>query len=208
MENNILTSKIEIIMFDLGGVLIELGTSPIHPNWINDKNRTAINEWFASDLVFNFEKGLCSAHEFINRFQRDLNINASNDEIKDYFTQWPIGIFPGVQDLLKTLRPHYTLAILSNTNELHWPRITGEFGILDFFTFAFASHQLKMAKPETSIFKHVIAEMKTAPDKILFLDDKQENIKAAQDLGIQCLQVAGIKEVQTALAPLLPMQNN
>ncbi|MBV1916426.1 MAG: HAD family phosphatase [Pseudomonadales bacterium] len=187
--------SVEVILFDLGGVLVELGEEPIPSEWLPNKDRFNLSDWFSSETAISFEKGLICAQTFAETFRTDLKIEASSENILKHFTEWPIGLFPGVQELLETLGSKYKLAVLSNTNELHWPRIIEEFNIESYFDKFFASHQIKMAKPSLEIFQHVINELQVEPEKILFLDDNLKNIEASKMLGINSHQAIGIKQV-------------
>jgi len=194
--------SIEVILFDLGGVLVELGDSPIPSDWLPENNMFTLSDWFLSETAISFEKGSITAQIFAETFKKNLNINVSPEEIIEHFTQWPIGLFPGSKELLQSLKPNYRLAVLSNTNELHWPRIIEEFKIPRYFEFIFASHLLNKAKPELSIFQHVINELKVEPASILFLDDNSTNTEASKKLGIQGLHVKGIQQTRQELVKL------
>lgn len=125
---------------------------------------------------------------------------ASTQDILRHFKEWPIGLFPNVQELLNKLKNEYRLAVLSNTNELHWPRIIEEFNIERYFEEIFASHQMKMAKPDLVIFQEVINKLKVRPERILFLDDNLSNIEASRKLGINGHHVKGIKQTCKVLS--------
>ena len=62
------------------------------------------------------------------------------------------------------------------------------------------SHTLKLAKPEVAIYQHAAEGLRTAPERILFVDDKMENIEAAQRAGMQAVQYTGhetfVREMQ------------
>ena len=197
-----MNTSVEVILFDLGGVLVELGDSPFPSDWLPGNNTFTLSDWFLSETAVSFEKGSISAHIFAETFKKDLNINVSPEEIIEHFTRWPIGLFPGSQELLQSLNPNYRLAVLSNTNELHWPRIIEEFKIPSYFEHIFASHLLNKAKPELSIFQHVINELKVEPARILFLDDNLRNIEASEKLGIQGLHVKGLQQARQGLVKL------
>ena len=190
---------IEAIVFDLGGVLIELDDGPVPMEWLPGDSRFDLADWFTSETAKSFEKGLINAQTFAEKLKIDLKIEASPEEIIRHFTDWPKGPFAGSHDILKSVGNKFRLAILSNTNELHWPRITGEFGICSYFERIFASHELKMAKPELDIFEYVINELNVRPGEIFFLDDNQNNIEASRRLGIRGVHVSGINQVHRAL---------
>ena len=194
-----MNTSIKVILFDLGGVLIELGESPVPSEWLPENTMFTLSDWFSSETAVSFEKGSITAQIFAETFKKDLNINVSPEEIIEHFTYWPIGLFPGTQELLQSLNPDYKLAVLSNTNELHWPRIVDEFKIPKYFEHIFASHLLNKAKPELSIFQHVINVLKVEPGSILFLDDNPKNIEASKKLGMQGLHVKGIQQTRQGL---------
>ena len=193
---------IEVILFDLGGVLVELGDDPIPFDWLPGDNRFDLSDWFSSETALLFEKGLISPQRFAETLKNDLKIEASPESIIQHFTSWPIGLFPGVHELLRSIENRYRLVVLSNTNELHWPRITSEFGIVDYFERIFASHQLQKAKPDFEIFEHVVSELKVEPNKILFLDDNHNNVMVSKKLGIHGFHVSGIKQIQQTLSDM------
>ncbi len=186
-----MTTDIELILLDLGGVLVELGESPFDPDWIAPDNHDAIDNWHLSAANVAFDKGMISAQKFAQSFKNDLHLNASPQQILDHFRDWPIGLYTGVRSLLQSLRQRYRLAILTNTNALHWPRIVDEFDLLTEVEHIFASHQLGMIKPEADIYQFVLKQLGIAPQRVLFLDDNRSNIDTAKQLGMQALQVKG-----------------
>ena len=48
----------------------------------------------------------------------------------------------------------------------------------------FLSYELGMIKPDAKIYQHVLKQLKAAPQETLFIDDLEENISAAQALGM------------------------
>ena len=186
-----MTTDIEVILFDLGGVLVELGESPFDRDWIDPDHHDAIDNWHQSAANVAFDKGLISAQQFAQAFKNDLHLNASPEQILDHFRDWPIGPYDGVRELLQSLRKRYRLAILTNTNALHWPRIVGEFDLQKEVEHIFASHQLGMVKPAVDIYHLVLKQLAVVPQQVLFLDDNRNNIDSAQQLGMQALQVNG-----------------
>lgn len=189
----------QVILFDLGGVLVELGDTPLNSDWLSKNNKFTLKDWFHSETAIAFEKGLIAPNAFIEQFKADLSIDADSEKILEHFTDWPIGLFAGVEELLLALKKNYQLAILSNTNELHWPRITEEFKIPRYTDKLYASHILNMAKPNLDIFQYVISDLGIQPDKILFLDDNLANVEAAKTLGISGFLVSGIEQTINCL---------
>ena len=79
------------------------------------------------------------------------------------------------------------------------PRLVDEFDLPREVERVFASHHLGMIKPEIEIYQHVLAQLGVAPQRVLFLDDNQNNIDTALQLGIQSLQVKGFEALLAGL---------
>jgi putative hydrolase of the HAD superfamily len=74
--------------------------------------------------------------------------------------------------------------ILSNIGDAMEAGILAHFPFLQQFDHHTFSHRLKIAKPEAAIYAYAAAGLGTAPAKILFLDDREENILAARAAGM------------------------
>ena len=188
-------STTEIILFDVGGVLVELGPSPLPPGF-----EAPFARYSESNAAIAFEKGLIGAQDFARGIIREFDIEADAAVVIEHFRRWPTGTYPGAVDLLKRLRRRYGIAILSNTNELHWQRFSEDFGLLDCCDRIFVSHLLGMVKPEAEIFDYVIGALDTAPQEILFLDDNHANVSAAQAAGMQAELVHGFENALGVLS--------
>ena len=90
-----MNTSIKVILFDLGGVLIELGESPVPSEWLPKNTMFTLSDWFSSETAVSFEKGSITAQIFAETFKKDLNINVSPEEIIEHFTYWPIGLLAG-----------------------------------------------------------------------------------------------------------------
>ena len=114
--------KIEALLFDVGGVLVELGEFPVKKEWLQDDVEavTDLATWLKAPTAQAFEKGQTSPEEFARQFIADANLDVSGDEFLAHFTAWPKAPFAGVHDMLDQLKGRFTLALFSNTNVLHW----------------------------------------------------------------------------------------
>lgn len=204
MQQSALNRKIKAIVFDLGGVLIELDGPPLLREWIKEDITLEENKrrWGRCPSVEAFEKGQLSVPEFVRGVIRDLQLDVEEAAFLERFVRWPAGLYPGVLGLLEALRREYVLGFFSNTSELHWPRIMHEMQLADKFDYCFASFQIARYKPDVASFRYVAQKMKMQAHDILFLDDSAANVDAAQEAGMQGLQVLGLEEVKTALKAL------
>ncbi len=193
--------KVEILLFDIGGVLVELGGIETMLEWTGRKYTAEgiMEVWLASPAVRLFESGQSDRIEFAGQIVKEFSLPVSVDTFLAEFEGWPTQTFPGVKQLLKNLKPHYRLVSLSNTNEIHWPRIMDTLGLKSFFDHQFPSHLTGLMKPDGEAFLKVIDDLKVYPESILFFDDSRTNIEKAQQIGLNAIRVQGSKEVESAL---------
>jgi putative hydrolase of the HAD superfamily len=194
----------DVILFDLGGVLIELAGVDRMLELCN--HAFSADElwmrWLASEGVRRFESGRSGPDAFGAAMLDEFGLSIAATQFLEEFTAWPKGVFPGSFELLEQLSTAYQLACLSNTNALHWPRVCDEMGLARHFEYTFASHLVGMLKPDIEIFQHVVEQLGCPPARILFLDDNQLNVASARAAGMVARRVAGLAEVRAALAEL------
>lgn len=196
--------KIKVILFDLGGVLVELDGPPLKAHWL--KREISLEEnwrlWAQSRLVEVFESGHISASEFAKGLIDELQLSVSEEVLIREFAAWPKGLFPGAEAWLKSLRQHYVLACYSNTSELHWPRLLEEMKLDSLLDHCFASFLLTCYKPAREGFDRIVEQLQVRSEEILFLDDNVANVEAARTAGLHAVHVKGLQGAQMALASL------
>ncbi len=193
--------KIDTIVFDLGGVLVELGGMKTMHSWMGNKynDEDLMELWLSSKTVRNFESGKCSPEGFVENIVKELDLPVSPQQFLERFVTWPSGLYPGVQPLLKKLGERYTIACLSNTNEVHWPIVMNDLGLNTYFDHHFPSHLTGLFKPDSETFEYILNSLGKSPEQVLFFDDSATNIAAAQKLGIQAIRTVGFEEVESAV---------
>lgn len=192
-------ARTEVVLFDLGGVLVELGGVPVLRDWGRiDSDDEVWRRWLECRWVRRFERGQCSADEFAQGVVDDWELQITPDFFLGEFREWPKRLIPGALELLTELRGSVRRACFSNTNELHWDRFrdTWELGVtLDQH---FVSHEIGLVKPDAEAFAHVVEQLGCRPESVLFLDDVAINVEGARRVGIdaeQAVGVAGAREV-------------
>lgn len=195
----------EVILFDLGGVLVELVGVPIMLQWSERRldDDSLWDAWLHSSSVRAFESGKTKPRQFANELIEEMDLQVSADDFIAAFTFWPRGLFPGAAELLSELRnKSYAMACLSNSNELHWPRMMGEMGLSNLIDEHYSSHQLGMLKPDAEVFDYVTGQLGCSASAILFMDDNTLNVEAARRAGMNSFRTRGISEVSALLNEL------
>lgn len=195
----------QVILFDLGGVLVDVeGVAALQRLLGRPLPQAEVwQRWLtASAWVSTFESGQCTPEAFATGIVAEWGLTVTAEAFLDDFRYWPKRLFPGVRDMLARLAPQCTLACLSNTNSVHWPHIRDTLGLSGLLHHYYLSHEIGHLKPTRAVFEHVLADLGCAPHGVVFLDDNQLNVEAAQAVGLQAYRTVGIQEVQTALRSL------
>ncbi len=87
-------------------------------------------------------------------------------------------------DLITRLKPFYLLGLLSNTNKWHFDygiRKTEVFKLFDAVTLSF---EVGTMKPDPRIYHNMLTKLDMNADVCVYIDDLQENVDAAQRVGM------------------------
>jgi putative hydrolase of the HAD superfamily len=195
------SDSIRVVLFDLGGVLVDLSGVPSLLAWMD--NRMTAEElftlWLKSPAVRSFERGQASPEAFAEQLIIEIGLPVGEQQFLADFTGWAKGLLPGSLELVRRISSSYVRATLSNTNALHWPRLMDEMMFANAFDHHFASHLTGKIKPDEDAFQHVMDTLDCNASDILFLDDNRLNVEAAQRLRIKAVQVKGVEGAERAL---------
>ncbi|HTV09585.1 MAG TPA: HAD family phosphatase, partial [Candidatus Aquilonibacter sp.] len=102
-------------------------------------------------------------------------------------------------DWAAALQRHALLTgILSNMGDVMEEGIMARLAWMATFPVRIFSHRLGLAKPDERIYRHAISALGVAPDEILFLDDRLENVEAARALGLHAIHYSSHGDLQRA----------
>jgi FMN phosphatase YigB (HAD superfamily) len=97
----------------------------------------------------------------------------------------------------------YKLFICSNASDTSMQALQREFAhVLSLFHGSVHSAMIQVKKPDARIFQHLLDSYALIPHECIFLDDAQENVIAAEQLGMTGVHVADFQEVETELKKL------
>jgi glucose-1-phosphatase len=192
------TSGRQVILFDLGGVLVEsIGRDRLAALLPYPLDRDQIMErWLHSPVVKQFERGRISAEAFARQFIEEWRLPLDPAAFIDSFSKWVTGWFDGAESLVRRLRACHHVACLSNTNAIHWARLAE---VAASFDSCFASHLMGSLKPEREAFEHVLAGLRVSAEAVYFFDDLAPNVGAARAVGMNAFQVTGFADIEPIL---------
>jgi len=192
--------NISAVLFDVGGVLIELNGLPSIAKLLDsDQSLDDIYQyWMAAPSVIGHETGKLTTDEFAQAVVKDLKLSITPDAFMENFATWIVGTFPDTFDLLEAIPNHLKVAALSNTSDAHWKEVEAT-GLTDKIEHLFLSHEIGHLKPSPPAFQAAVDGLGVPAQEIIFFDDVLENVHAANDFGLQAHQVLNPTEAKTIL---------
>ena len=186
---------IKNVIFDVGGVLLEWNP---HKFLKQFDLPTHFNDVFQSLLWAMHDGGLLSREELIHKLPSHIEKEVFSHCIKKIAGHLePIS---EMIDLFHTLRRQgYKVYILSNMPEEMHQELAA---LHDFFKAAEGevfSYQVKAIKPQPQIYEALLEQYKLYPEETVFIDDRIDNIVAADRLKIKTIHCQSPAQVKSAL---------
>jgi len=183
-------AQIKAIFFDIGGVLVRVDSSGSIQKLSKalDVSPERITQAMTRDLMREYETG----HLTANQFYEQLLINCQSRRAMDMETfksYWLEVLFPYKKSVafLERATRDYSVWLLSNTNDLHYDLLMQDFPFMQWVQGGTYSFMVGSMKPEPRIYELAIQKSGFRPEEILFIDDLEENVLAAQDQGIHII---------------------
>lgn len=186
-----------LILLDLGGVVADLG-NPTEQMGLPLNEEEFWSVWLSSKAVRDFETGILEFSEFAKRISPQLGC-ADFERFIGSFGNWKLKLFPGVENLLDALSFRFDIALLSNTNRVHWAQICQSTDLFQRFNKHFLSFETGLYKPERRAFIQVTDHFNCRPEDVFFFDDDYGNVTGALELGMQAEKVVGPMELEDAI---------
>jgi putative hydrolase of the HAD superfamily len=199
-------SPFDVILFDVGGVLLTNG-------WDHVQRAAVLEQFHLDKAAFEsrhakpndaWERGMITAREYLDAtvFYEPRNFT-HEDFLEALFAQsvlLPNGALPVLQDL--SAGGKWVLGTLNNEarepNEYRFQR----FGLRAYFDVAFSSCFIGLRKPEPAMYKRALDVLGKPAERVLFIDDRAENVEAAQASGMSGLRFQGEDRLRQDLGAL------
>ncbi len=204
-------TPIKQFFFDFGGVLVDLDFDGAVQSFqkLGITTDGIFNSGHFKKILRDFENGKTAEKVFFDQLRDFGNFEASDEEIR---RSWNIVIqtIPAYKlELLRTLRQHFPVYMVSNTNITHIEYTRqhlfreGGSNIDDYFDKLYLSYELGASKPDMEFYRKVIDDAKANPAESLFIDDKEENIEGARKAGFQVCRVTPDENLREKISPFL-----
>jgi len=177
---------IKVLIFDLGNVLIYFDWNLAIRN-MNEYHKglgDKINDYFKTnrEIITRLEKGKLSPEIFFSEIKKSFNSSIDKDTLFKFFSE----IFSKNKILTKKLpkiKKLFPICVLSNTNIIHREYGWKKYTFLKYFDKLFLSYEIGHVKPEKEIYLFVQNSLKVHPYEILYIDDIEDYVDAAKEVG-------------------------
>ena len=197
------TLRPQALLFDLGGVLIDVDFNRAIEVWapysslsVNDLMRT-----LAVDVAYQqHERGEITAAKYFNHLAATLKLDATLAEIEQGWNAIFIGEITEARLLVESVCATIPCYSFTNTNATHTAIWRAQFPqITRLFERIFTSHEMGLRKPERAAFEHIVQSTGIPASSILFFDDLLENVEGAKDAGLQSVLVRSPADIASSL---------
>jgi 2-haloacid dehalogenase len=192
------------IIFDLGGVLILWDPDIVYKkHFAGDSGK--ISRFYEETRIYEVNAQMDRGKAFQEALTELSNkFPHYHTPIHLWNTQWLDminGQIEGSVKILESLHSQgYPLYALTNwAAEKFYPHIRHNYKFLNLFKDIVVSADEKIIKPESEIYELLLRRNKLDPKNCIYIDDKQENLIPAQNLGMATIEFTSPEQLTTQL---------
>jgi 2-haloacid dehalogenase len=180
--------KIDTLIFDLGGVLIDWNPRHLYKKLFADEGEM---EYFLTHIATGEWNEEQDAGRSLKEGTEWLIARHPDHEkaIRAFYDRWEEmlgGVITGTVDILKKIKDsgNFKLYALTNWSAETFPVALKRYEFLQWFNGIVVSGEEKIRKPFETFYRRLIDRYQIEPSKSLFIDDNLRNIHAAAAIGM------------------------
>lgn len=199
-------AKINTVIFDLGGVLIDWNPKYLYSKVFTNEKEI---EFFLQEICHSaWNRNQDGGRTFSEAIQERIAVHPSYEQaIRCYFDRWEEMLGGSIETNVAILRQLYQqqkvdLYAITNWSHETFPIALDKYDFLQYFKDIVVSGSEKCLKPEKAIYKLLLERNSLAPGDCVFIDDVRENVEGAQDLGMAGIHLTAEADLATELRNL------
>ena len=205
---------IKTIIFDIGGVLLNIHPEKTFKFWANitGLSLNKLQKSIPWDLHSLYETGKLDDFQFYsavnNLLPKDNKIS-----VEDFWYGWKLllGNETPAVDLLESLYKTIPVWLLSNTNPWHvgFLQSSNEYRFHQLIKGAIYSYEVGYRKPDMNIYTLTLDRIGISGRNVVFIDDNEDNVSAARTLGMNAVVYEGVQKLIESLEKFkIPINNS
>lgn len=195
--------KINTLIFDLGGVLIDWNPAYVFDTLLPDEERRK-----------HFFQNICT-HEWNEEQDAGRSIKEANEVlvakhpewkeyIEAYYGRWEEMLGGPIEETVQIFKElkesgQYKMYALTNWSAELFPVALSRYDFLHWFDGRLVSGEEKMRKPFPQFFQLLLDRFNIKKEEALFIDDNLRNAEAAKAFGLETIRFTSARELREAL---------
>ncbi len=215
MEINHLESGLEIkaVIFDYGEVLCHAPTDAENAKlaaFFKIDTRSLLGLWERNRGPY--DRGDLTSRVYWSMLAKDAGVEIPSAEIHK-ISELDMAMWSNINSSMvawaSQLRASgLKIGLLSNMHPDMVSHCRKHFAWLDSFDSVTFSAEVRMIKPDPAIYQHALRGLGTAAAETLLVDDREGNVRAAQELGLHAIRFKSVAQLRSDLEalgfPILP----
>jgi len=198
--------KINTIIFDLGGVLIDWDPKYVYKTIFEDKREM---DWFFQN-VCTFEwneeqdagRTIAEATAVLVKKHPDHEAN-----IRAYYDRWEEMLGGPIEETVEILRelkrnPELKLYALTNWSAETFPIALNKYEFLHWFDGRVVSGEERIRKPFPELYHRLVNKFSIDPTTAVYLDDNTRNLVPAKNLGMETIHFQSPEQFRSELSKI------
>ena len=175
--------KIKTVIFDIGGVLVNVDFDAfprlvgIERNRVNPFDVQAIER-----MAREYEIGRIGTEEFFGMMDEIFKGKFTRKKLENAWNATVVEENSAIVPIVDAIQTRHQIAILSNTNPTHFQKSCDVAAIIKKFSKFYLSFQIGASKPDEAVYQYVIQDLSVEPSSLLFIDDIAENVTCSQQM--------------------------
>jgi len=193
---------IQAVFFDVGGVLLDMENHDKRHEW---EARLGLPREYLTRLVFDsvlFARTMTGEvpEETVWKYVAEM-LGLSDEQLPQFQSDFWEGerLNADLAQFAQELRPRYKVGIISNAGMGAHADVNRKFNLDSYVDDAIYSAEVKLAKPDTRIFRLALERLKVQAEAAVFVDDMPRNVQAAQSLGMKGVQFKNTEQTITEI---------
>lgn len=193
-------NKINSIIFDLGGVLIDWNPEYVYLDaFKGDREKM---QWFFDNIcTSDWNENQDAGYPMAKATEERVKLFPEHEElIRMFYGRWDDMLGDAIKDTVFILdklvkSPEYKVIALTNWSHETFPKALKKFDFLQWFEGIVVSGEEKTRKPFDDIYHLTLNRFNIQAEQSIFIDDNKKNIDAANALGINGIQFKSPKQL-------------
>ena len=197
------------VIFDLGGVVVQWDPESFSRDCLqNASEREAVLNGMLEHADWcRFDGGLLSKDALLQRFCGRTSVDRSRAEEVFELVMHSLKLIDATNELIYELKAAgVALYCISNMSREHYGFLRSKYTFFDCFDELVISSHVKMTKPDKEIYELAIQKFGIQPSESLFVDDREDNIVAAEASGLNVVHFKRSHECRKKIRDFVGME--